>query len=427
MSLAPSPRSMPSTAAAAPVAKTKGDLPMKASAPQPLLLRTGHSALSAFALDPRLLHVNHGSFGAVPRRTLAHQAALRDQMEQAPVTWFGELAGRITEARASVARFLRVDVGSMAFVQNASAGASVVYNSLKLDPGTEVLVTNHGYGSVTMGAERMARRDGATVRTVDIPVDADEQAVVDLVTAAVTERTGLIVLDHATSPTARLFPVRQVARFARSRGVPVLVDGAHVPGLDPAPLEDLDCDFWIGNLHKFACAPRGTAVLIARGEPAQQLRPLIDSWGAQLPFPDRFDSQGTVDSTAWLSAPESLAFVEEEWGWDVARSHIADLADYAERCVADAMSQLTGEQALVDVGMKSTGLRLVRLPGGLASTPESAGALSVRLREAFDMQTAVTTLNGVGYLRLSAHVYNTAADYEFVAERAVPALVEWSR
>lgn len=400
---------------------------MNTAAPQPLLLRTGESALSGFALDPTLLHVNHGSFGAVPRRTLAYQAALRAQMEAAPIAWFGDLSRRVGEARPEVAEYLHVDSRDMAFVQNASAGASVVYNSLTLSPGAEILVTNHGYGAVRMGAERMARRDGATLRTVEIPIGADEATTTQLITDGINDRTGLIVLDQATSPSARLFPVQQVARFARSQGVPILVDGAHVPGLDPAPLDGLDCDFWVGNLHKFGCAPRGTAVLVARGELAQRLYPVIDSWGSLHPFPERFDTQGTVDSTGWLSAHESLNFIEDEWGWDAARSYISDLADYGEQCIADALSELSGERAWVDVGMKSTGLRVVKLPGTLATTPESSGMVSTRLRDEFGMQTAITTLNGEGYLRLSTHVYNTSADYEFIAERVAPALVEWSR
>ncbi|WP_052390297.1 aminotransferase class V-fold PLP-dependent enzyme [Streptomyces sp. NRRL B-24484] len=396
-------------------------------APRPLLLPDGRPAAAAWTLDPAMRHLNHGSFGAVPLAAQREQQRLREEMDRAPVVWFPALAGRVAAARAEVAEFLRVPAGDLALVPNASAGASVVYGSLEHRPGGEVVVTDHGYGAVTMGAERLARRWGGTVRTARVPLDAGPEEAAAAVLAEVTDRTALIVLDHITSATARWMPVGAVGAAARERGIPLLIDGAHVPGLAEDPLDGLQFDVWVGNLHKFGCAPRGAAALVAGSGLRERLFPLIDSWAAREPFPERFDTQGTVDATGYLAAPAALGFVERTWGWKAARDYLGELADYAERIVGAAFAEATGTDAAVDVGMPVSALRLVRLPDGLAPDRLAADGLRDRVAAELGVEAAFTSFGGTGYFRLSTHVYNTPADYEYFAEHCVPVLTAWAR
>ncbi|MFF1459422.1 aminotransferase class V-fold PLP-dependent enzyme [Streptomyces sp. NPDC058330] len=398
-----------------------------ATAPPPLELADGRPAVAAWSLDPAVKHLNHGSFGAVPLLAQEEQNRLRRQMEASPVEWFPALPAKVAAARNTIAGFLRVAVDDLALVPNASAGASVVYGNAPARPGGEVVVTDHGYGAVTMGAERLARRWGGRVRTAHVPLDADADTAYECVVGALGEATGLLVVDQITSATARWMPVARIAAAARERGIPVLVDGAHVPGLADDPLDGLHCDFWIGNLHKFGCAPRGTAALVARTPLREGLHPLIDSWGAGEAFPDRFDTQGTVDATSYLAAPIALGFVEDTWGWGAARTYMRELADYAEGIIGAAFSELAGENCRVDVGMPVSALRLVRIPAPLAATHAEADALRDRVARELGVAAAFTSFGGVGYLRLSTHVYNTAADFEYFAEHCVPVLGAWSR
>jgi isopenicillin-N epimerase len=341
--------------------------------------------------------------------------------------WFPALPQRIAAARGEIAAFLGVAPGDLALVPNASAGVSAVYAALPRRRGGEIVVTDHGYGAVTMGAERLARRWGGTVRTARVPLDAGDEQACEAVLAEVGDATDLIVVDQITSPTARRMPVARIGAAARQRGIPLLVDGAHAPGLIEAPLAGLDCDFWVGNLHKWACAPRGTAALVARGPLRDALHPLIDSWGAAEPYPERFDHQGTVDATGYLAAPEALGFVERTWGWGTARRYMDDLAGYAERVVGAAFAELTGADSAVDVGEPVPGMRLVRLPEGLADGRVAADELRDRAARELGVEAAFTSFGGAGYLRLSTAVYNTAADYEHFADACVPVLGEWAR
>ncbi|MEU0068689.1 aminotransferase class V-fold PLP-dependent enzyme [Streptomyces sp. NPDC006332] len=406
------------------------------TAPNPLLLVNGRPADRAWSLDPALRHLNHGSFGAVPLVAQERQNQLRAEMERSPVVWFPALPPRLAATRVDLAAFLGAAPDDLALVPNASAGASVVYASLTRRRGGEILVTDHGYGAVTMGAERLARRWGGRVRTAEVPLDADEQQAYEAVIAEVNDATDLVVVDQITSPTARRMPVELIGAELRRRDIPFLVDGAHAPGLLAAPLAGATgdtCDFWVGNLHKWGCAPRGTAALVAGGPSREQLYPLIDSWGAPDPYPDRFDQQGTLDATSYLAAPTALDFIEHTWGWDTARRYMDDLAGYAEHVIGAAFAEKTdaGEftdaGGRVDVGMPVPGMRLVRLPPGLGATRVEADALRDRVALELGVEAAFTSFGGVGYLRVSAHVYNTAADYEYFAEACVPVLGDWAR
>lgn len=375
-----------------------------------------------WSLTPSKVHLNHGSYGSVPRIAQAKQLSLKAAMDQNPCPWFMGQFQLVATARSEIADFLRVSSRDVALVHNASAGISTVYNSLSFEPGAEIVTTNHAYGAVLQGAERVARRNGGLVRIADIPLDADAETACALVMGEVTSKTALIVVDQITSATARAFPVEAIAQAASRLGVPVLVDAAHAPGVLEFPVPDFE-GFWVGNLHKFACAPRGTAALVARGPRAATLEPLIDSWGFPYGFPENFDHVGTQDVTAWMAARTAFDTIEERYGWATFRSYAAELCDYGQSLIADAFADATGEDPAIKVGMPVGPLRLVRLPKGLATTHEDSHAVRAHISDRLDIETAITTFNGAGFLRLSAHLYNSPKDYETFAERAVPELV----
>ncbi len=391
-----------------------------------MLTPDGAPAITDWSMTAGKTHLNHGSYGAVPVAAQQLQRELKAAMDDNPCTWFKGQPARLAAARAGIAEHLRVRAGDLALVTNASAGASAVYNSLPFRDGVEIVVTNHGYGAVTEGARRIARKHNGLVRTAEVPLDADAALAVERVMEQVGGRTGLIVVDQITSATARRLPVEEIAAAAKELGVPVLVDGAHAPGVLASPVPDVD-GFWIGNLHKFSCAPRGTAALVARGPFREHLRPLIDSWGYPHAFPDSFDHVGTQDVTPWLAASASLESIGERFGWDTFRSYAAQLAGYGADVIAQAFAALDGVPAAVEVGMPVGPLRLVRLPDGLPGPGADVEAIRTMLSGSLGFETAITQFDGVGYLRLSAHLYNTPADYEAFAERAVPELVRLAR
>ena len=392
------------------------------AAPSPVTTRDGRPARDAWSLSRDVVHLNHGSYGAVPTATIEHHLSLVALQNDGPGAWFATAPLRVGEAREQIAAFLRTSPDLTAIVPNASAGVTVVLQSLALAPGAEIVVTDHIYGAVKMAAERAVRRVDGAVRMVPIDLDASDDDVVSAIDSAVSDRTALVIVDQIASATARVFPVEALTRRLRAIGVPVLVDAAHAPGLYANPAAAIDADYWIGNLHKWACAPSGSAALVVSPRvDADLLYPLIDSWGAPDPFPRRFDTQGTVDLTAILAAPHALRTVEEEFGWDRMRAYVSALSAHAEDLVVTALEEATGVGARVGMPVHAPALRLVELPPGIVVTPEDAHVLH-RVFRSLGFQTATTSWRGRGFLRLSAHLYNTADDYARFVERGVPAL-----
>lgn len=398
-------------------------MPVSVDAPAPLTTRDGEPTAALWPLDPGVVHLNHGSFGAAPRATLEHRAELLAEVERNPLRWHLGVQPRRDEARRVVAEFLGAQPERLAFVPSASAGTTAVLRQLVAG---EVVVTDHAYGALAQHLDREASRSGAHVIRAHVPLEADAEEAADAVLARITPDTRLVVLDHITSATARALPVERIVPVAHARGAAVLVDAAHAPGQLVAPAATT-ADAWVGNLHKWACGVRGSAVTVLASETAERVRPPIESWAGDAPYPASFDEQGTADATGYLASAVGIAALEDRIGWDRIRAYQETLIAYGSGVVEHAFASLTGDDHRVVVGMPAPAMALVALPGSLAERPEEAGALRQRIADELGFETQIAAWGGVARLRLSAHAYSTAEHFEAFAEVAVPALVRWGR
>lgn len=370
-------------------------------------------------LETTVAHLNHGSFGAVPTVVLEEQASWRSRMEINPVRFFTrELGPALDLARAEGAAFLGAEDGAAAFVPNATTAVSTVLASVELGAGDAVLLTDHGFGAVQIAAKRWSHRAGARVDVAGVPLQAAEDEVVHAILDAVTPHTRLAVVDQITSSSARTFPVQRLVGALQERGVAVLVDGAHVPGMVETDIEALGADFWVGNFHKWAFAPRGTAMLVVAKAHRARLLPLVASWREDEGFPGAYEDTGTTDLTAWLSLPRALRFLEH---LDAARlrQHNLDVVNAGQRMIAAAMG--LDDSSLPRDPVVS--MRLVPLPDGVVTDAPSATALQARIGQRAGVEVAVTTLAGDGFVRVSGQAYNCPSDYERLAD-ALPSLLE---
>jgi isopenicillin-N epimerase len=368
-----------------------------------------------FTLDPAVAYLNHGSFGAVPVPVQRAQQRIRDEIEANPHRFFTTgLDERLGHARRHLSTFLGADPAGTVFVPNATAAASLVLRSLDLRDGEEILTTDHGYGAVSIAVRALCARTGTTHRVVPIRLSAPDGEIIAEIGRAITpDRTRLIIVDHITSPTARVMPVHAIAALARRTGVPLLVDGAHAPGTLGDPVAAIGADFWVGNLHKWLFSPRPAAILSVAEPFRERLVPAVVSWEQESGFPNRIEMQGTIDYSAYLAAPAGL-YVMRTLGVDRVRRHNAALAAYGQRVVGAALGLLSPAD-LPYPGGPTAAMRILPLPDRVATTQEAVVALRRRISDELRIEVAINTWRGRGYLRLSAQVYNHPDEYDRLA------------
>lgn len=375
-------------------------------------------------LDPAITYLNHGSFGATPLAILAKQDEYRSQMEREPVRFFvRELEAMLDAARRELAAFIRADAEGLAFVPNATAGVNAVLRSLDLDKHEELLVTNHEYNACRNILDFVAETSGAKVVVVDIPFPiTGPDAVVDAVLARVTDRTRLFLIDHITSQTAVIMPVERLVAEMNRRGIDTLVDGAHAPGMIPLDLQSLGAAFYTGNLHKWVCAPKGSAFLHVRANRRYGIRPVSISHGANSPRTDRtrflieFDWTGTFDPSAILAVPDSIRFIGSlvPGGWPEVMRRNRELALRGR----DILARSLGVAPPVPDSMLGS-MAALPLPDGTATTAPAlyGDPLQDALLEEDHIEVPVVPWPHPPkrLIRISAQLYNEEGDYERLA------------
>lgn len=367
---------------------------------------------SEWLLDPDATFLNHGSFGATPKVVLAEQDRWRERLERQPTTFMSfEVDGATRHAAEVLARFVKAEGEDLVFIENATAGCNAVLNSFAFAAGDEILLTNHGYAAVRKAAEHVAGRTGARVVEAQVPFPiADEKQVVDAVASRLSSKTRFVILDHITSPTAIIFPVRALTALCRAAGAAVLVDGAHAPGMLPLDVPAIDADWYVGNCHKWLMAPKGAGFLWTSRARQKETHPLVISHGYRKGYTAEFDWIGTRDPSGWLSVPAAIDFhmrlggmALQDRNMALARAAATGLAAHwrSERGAPDA---LTGSMAAI------------RLPIAGEATPERCVELRKWLFKTYRIELAMTAFAGALWARISAQAYNESADYQRLAD-----------
>lgn len=378
-------------------------------------------------LDPKIIFLNHGSFGSCPRAVLKFQQRLRDRLEREPVQFLvRDLEALLDEARRELSAFVNAEPDNLVFVQNATSGVNTVLRSLKFKRGDELLVTDNEYNASRNALEFAAEKSGAraVVAQVPFPIESENQ-IVEAVLDRVTSRTRLALLDHVTSQTGLVFPIERLVRELSARGVETLVDGAHAPGMVPLNLKQLGATYYTGNCHKWICAPKTAAFLYVKRERQKEIRPLVISHGANSPRKDRsrylleFAWMGTSDPTACLSVPEALRYIASlrPGGWPEVMRRNRALAIAARKIICDALEieppcpdSLIGSMASIPVPDAEENSK--------AKLPAFADALQDELRRVYKIEVPIIPWpeQPKRLLRVSAQLYNSLPQYEKLAQ-----------
>ena len=384
------------------------------------------SNLSEFwDLNPSIVFLNHGSFGACPKAVMDHQFQLRKELESDPIQFLDVKAKELwTESIQILSEFINADKEGLTFVPNATSGVNTVLRSLDLKPNDEILVPDHSYQACWNAVDFVTKRAGAKTAVVPIefPIESPEQ-VTKAILSNVTKRTKLALIDTVTSPTGIRLPFEQIVSELQSRGVDVLLDAAHGPGIVNLNLKNLKPAYATGNAHKWLCTPKGAAFLYIREDKRAAIHPLTISHGASVDgtinekIRLEFDWTGTQDITPWLCIPKSIEFVGGlmKGGWSDIMEHNRALAVKARDILLDVLQtpKLCPDSMIV-------GLSAVALPGEGVATKSvlEPDPLHTLLYEKYKIQVPVFGWphHNRRYLRTASYLYNSIEEYEFLAE-----------
>jgi isopenicillin-N epimerase len=373
-------------------------------------------------LDPAVTYLNHGSLGSCPVPVLDAQRTWRESMERSPIEFLlRDYLPKVDRVRAVLGALIGADPDDIALVTNATTAVNTVLASLPFGPGDELLTTNHEYNACLNALEVTAERAGARVVKAVVPFPvADPADVVAPIVAAVTERTKLALISHVTSATGVIFPIREIVAELESRGVDVLVDGAHAPALLDLDVTGIGAAYYAATCHKWVCSPKGTGLLHVRRDKQAQIRPLVISHGtnddrsSRSLFRREFDWQGSNDPCGFLAIPtaiETLAGLAEG-GLAGLRQRNHELTLQATAMLCDVLDYPVPAPAPMLSAMVAVGIdhRFV--------DDEARNKLDYGLRDTFGIEVPVMRcrldLDGPPrwLVRVSCQAYNEEQDIE---------------
>ena len=365
-----------------------------------------------FLLDPNVVFLNHGSFGATPKPVFEAYQNWQLRLERQPVLFLGrELDGLLFESRTALGKYLNADPEDLVYIPNATHGVNIIAHSLNLQPGDEILTTDHEYGACDYTWEFICEKSGAKYvhQAIPLPVHSEEE-IVEQLWMGVTPGTKAIYVSHITSPTALCLPVQQICERARQAGIFTIVDAAHSPGQMQLDLQQLGADVIFGNCHKWMMAPKGAAFLYVRGEMQQLVEPLIVSWGSHPTaetttgsrFIDLLQWTGTKDPTAALTVPTAIQFMKDH-DWETVRCECHRLLHQAIKQICD-LTHLHPAYPLDSNFYYQMGI--APLP------PSNLAILKTRLYDEYKIEVPLTQWNDKQFIRISIQGYNTQEDVD---------------
>ena len=366
-----------------------------------------------YYLDPDVIFLNHGSFGAAPRSVMAAYWGWQVRLESQPVKFITrELLPALQHARHSLGDYLNVDADDLVYIPNATFGVNIIARSMHLQPGDEILTTDHEYGACENVWNFMGQKNGTALvkRSIPLPLVSPAE-IADHFWQGVTPRTRLIFVSHITSPTAARLPVELICERARAAGILTIIDGAHAPGQISLDLTDIDPDFYVGNCHKWMQSPKGAGFLYTRRALQARLEPLVISWGwgenssftSGTQFLDYFEWSGTNDPSAYLSVPAAIQF-QEQHHWSTVRQGCQHLLAVAVKRI----EELTGlESVYTSQAAPFVQLAVVRLPH-----VRDLSAFQNQLLQRYNIEVPCIEWNGQHFIRISVQGYNTEADLD---------------
>ena len=369
----------------------------------------GTDARSHWSFEEGCTYLNHAAFGAVPNAVREAANEWRRRVDAQPSRFMEEeLTPLLRRTADTVGSYLGADGKDIVFLDNSTTAINAVLRSLVLMPGDDVLTTSHIFPAVMRTLEFVCDRADARLLQAWLPYPiVDPEQALDAIADAITPRTRLVVIDQITSKTALVMPLNAIIEECNDRGIPVLVDGAHGPGMVPTGIGRLGATWYAANTHKWLGAPRGSAILWTMPDRQHLVRPTTISHFVADGYTQAFDWPGTKDFSAYLSIPAAMTF-RSEFGEENIQTYCRDLAIASARTLASALGTERGQPNSMTAFMSTVALP----PEAGPAKPATALALRRKLRDEFGVEVDIQALEDRLWVRISSYIYNTIDDVE---------------
>ena len=277
---------------------------------------------SLFMLNPDITYLNHGSFGACPKPIFNSLIKYQKILEFEPTKHLAyDVFNYLEQSRIALGKYINCNKNDVIFSSNPSTALNTVIKSLNLKENDEILTTDHEYGALDKTWNFICKKTGAKYiqQNIPLPLNSKEQFI-EHFTKGLTKKTKIIFISHITSPTALIFPIKEVCKIAKDKGIISIIDGAHAPAQIKLDIQKINPDIYVGACHKWMCSPKGVSFLYAKKEIQSIIEPLVISWGydpennSKTQFIDFHQWQGTKDMSAFLTIPDTINFLKKhQW------------------------------------------------------------------------------------------------------------------
>jgi selenocysteine lyase/cysteine desulfurase len=357
-----------------------------------------------FLIPDDRIYLNNGTLGPSPSVVLdaVNEHARRVAQTFPPgVQW--------SDLKSATAALLGGDPEGFVFPRNTTEAMSFIANGIELGEGDDVVSTDHEHIGGLEPWRLVTSRRGAALTIAPLPVPAtSEEALAEAVWAAVTPRTRVLCVSHATFTTGTLLPIPELAARCREAGIVLAVDGAHPPGMVAVDLAEVAGDFYASSPHKWLLAPQGTGLLYLTEPWRTRLWPSVASggWDDLALGAHRFNHMGTTDESRLAGLLAAIEFVRTI-GMDRIEARARFLRGRLEEGIRSipGVFVATPEHERLKAAMVS-----FRIDG-----VESA-ALQRYLSSRANVRTRVIGEYDYGWMRLSTHMYNAPAHVDRVLE-----------
>ena len=359
---------------------------------------------SNFLIPPDRIYLNNGTLGPSPRVVVDAVAehARRVASTYPPAVNWDDLKGALSA-------YLGGDPEGFVFPRNTTEAMNFVANGLEIAEGDDVVSTDHEHIGGLEPWKLVTTRRGATLTIASLPAPAETpMQLADAVWSAVGDRTRVVSVSHLTFTTGTLLPLTVLAERCRDRGIVLVVDGAHPPGMLKLDLATVGGDFYATSPHKWMLAPQGTGLLYLTEAWRTRLWPTLASggWDDTSLGAHRLNHLGTFDESRLAGLLASVDFLGALGAERIeARSrYLRDLLETGLRGISGVRVVTPTDEALKG-GMVAFGI-------------DGVESLDVQrhLSRVARVRTRVIGEYDYGWMRLSTHVYNSPGEVERVLD-----------